>query len=60
MLKPNSKKTADHAEIEEMIAAFKQRGGVIEKLSAGVSSHLVKSRYVNRGRGIVPRLGEAS
>jgi len=50
MLKPNAKKLIDQNELAEMVAEFKQRGGVIQKLDTGVSSGLVKSRYIRRGR----------
>jgi hypothetical protein len=50
MLQPNAKKSIDQNELAEMVAEFKQRGGVIQKLETGVSGGVVKSRYVRRGR----------
>lgn len=50
MLQPNAKKSIDQNELAAMVAEFKQRGGVIQKLETGVSGGVVKSRYVRRGR----------
>ena len=50
MLQPNAKKSMDHAEIDALVAEFKQRGGVIEKLETVVSGDVKKSRYIRRGR----------
>lgn len=43
MLQPNAKKSLDQAELAELVAEFKQRGGVIEKLETGVSGGVKKA-----------------
>ena len=60
MLKPNQNKLAIHADVASLIAEFKQRGGVIEKLPVGVAKNLKKRRYVGREalRGSRMRLGD--
>ena len=48
MLKPNDKKVAEHAELEALVAAYKARGGKVDKLADGVSSHLRKRVYLSK------------
>lgn len=61
MLKPNAVKTALADETAELVAAFKQRGGVISKVEPNVSAHLRKTRYIGRSamRGVSRRLGDS-
>jgi hypothetical protein len=48
MLKPDAKKIATQAETADLIAAFKQRGGVIVKVESGVAEGLKRRKYLKR------------
>jgi hypothetical protein len=48
MLHPTEKKLSESKSLEEMILEFRMSGGSIEKISDNVSSHLRKSKYVNK------------
>jgi hypothetical protein len=60
MIKPTQNKIDAHTNIASLIAEFKQRGGVIERLPVGVAGDLKKMRYIGREalRGSRNRLGE--
>jgi hypothetical protein len=48
MLKPSATKTLAQATTEELIAQFKQRGGVIAKVETGVALGLKKKKFVRK------------
>jgi len=60
MIKPTQNKIDAHTNVAFLIAEFKQRGGVIERLPIGVAGDLKKRRYIGREalRGSRNRLGE--
>ena len=47
MLKPNDKKVAEQNELAALVAAYKAKGGQIDKVADGVSSHLRKRVYLS-------------
>ena len=48
MLKPNAIKVAKHSEIEKLVAEFKAKGGVINKVETSVAAGLKKRKYIKR------------
>ena len=48
MLHPTEKKLTESKSLEEMILEFRINGGTIHKIPDNVSSHLRKSKYVNK------------
>jgi hypothetical protein len=48
MLKPNDKKVAEQAELAALVAAYKQKGGKVDRIADGVSSHLRKRIYLRK------------
>jgi hypothetical protein len=48
MLKPNDKKVAEQAELAALVAAYKQKGGKVDRVADGVSSHLRKRKYLRK------------
>jgi hypothetical protein len=48
MLKPNDKKVAEQTELAALVAAYKQKGGKVDKVADGVSSHLRKRIYLRK------------
>jgi hypothetical protein len=48
MLKPNDKKVAEQTELAALVAAYKAKGGQIDRVADGVSSHLRKRIYLRK------------
>ena len=48
MLKPNDKKVAEQAELAALVAAYKAKGGKVDRIADGVSAHLRKRIYLRK------------
>ena len=57
MLKPNDKKVAEQTELAALVAAYKAKGGKVDKVADGVSSHLRKRIYLRKRAAETARVG---